>query len=239
LLVSSSAITDGSGRARGCLITFDNVTAVHTANAELRSALEQLESSQRRVAEQNDELRRLALRDPLTGCFNRRALFELANGIFASALDARRPLCCLMVDIDHFKQFNDLYGHAVGDQVIQVVSRLLTECLREGDVLGRYGGEEFCIVLPDSGSRQALEVAEAMRKRIESAARAAVVGVEVMPITASFGIASLSAAAQSIEGLIDQADQALYASKQAGRNRATIWQPPTPSFTRPAELVGN
>ncbi len=210
---------------------------MHTANAELRSALEQLESSRQRVAEQNHELRRLALRDPLTSCYNRRALFQLAGDTFTSSLATRSPLCCLMVDIDHFKQFNDLYGHAIGDQVIQVVARLLTECLRENDVLGRYGGEEFCIVLPATSSRQAIEVAELMRNRIETAARAAIVTVEVMPITASFGVASLSAAAQSIEGLIDQADQALYASKQSGRNRATLWRPPTPSFTRPAELA--
>ncbi|WP_418315729.1 diguanylate cyclase [Piscinibacter sakaiensis] len=236
LLVSSAAITDNSGRARGCLITFDNVTAVHKANADLQAALDELKSSRYRIEEQNEELRRLASRDPLTGSFNRRALFEFAGDLFTLALTSRQPLCCLMVDIDHFKQFNDLYGHAVGDQVIQVVARLLTSALRETDVLGRYGGEEFCVVMPTTNAQQALSLAERMRREIEATARGCVQGVDVMPITASFGVASLSAAAQSIEGLIDQADQALYTAKQAGRNRVKLWTAPSPSHSRSAEL---
>lgn len=236
LLVSSAPITDNSGRARGCLITFDNVTAVHQANAELRAALDQLESSRARIEEQNEELRLLASRDSLTGTFNRRALFEFASDMFSFSLTARQQLCCVMVDIDHFKQFNDLYGHAVGDQVIQVVARVLGAALRETDVLGRYGGEEFCIVMPATGSRQAVALAERMRLDIEAHASADVQGAKVMPITASFGVASLSLAAQSIEGLIDQADQALYEAKQAGRNRVTLWRSAEASFTRPAAL---
>ncbi len=239
LLVSSAPITDNSGRARGCLITFDNVTAVHQANAELRAALDALEASRARIEEQNEELRSLASRDSLTGSFNRRALYEFASDIFAYSQAARQQLCCLMVDIDHFKQFNDLYGHAVGDQVIQVVSRTLTAALRETDVLGRYGGEEFCIVMPATTTHQALALAERMRSDIEAHASAEVRGVDVMAITASFGVASLSLAAQSIEGLIDQADQALYEAKQAGRNRVMLWRSPVPSYTRPAELSEN
>ena len=103
-------------------------------------------------------------------------------------------------------------------------------------MLGRYGGEEFCIVMPATGSRQAIALAERMRLDIEAHASAEVQGVNVMPITASFGVASLSLAAQSIEGLIDQADQALYEAKQAGRNRVTLWRSAEASFTRPAAL---
>jgi diguanylate cyclase (GGDEF)-like protein len=172
----------------------------------------------------------------LTGSFNRRAFFEFAGDLFTLAIAGRQPLCCLMVDIDHFKQFNDLYGHAVGDQVIQVVSRLLSTSLRETDVLGRYGGEEFCVVMPGTNVQQALSLAERMRRDIEVNARGCVEGVDVMTITASFGVASLSVAAQSIEGLIDQADQALYSAKQAGRNRVKLWAAPTPAHSRSAEL---
>jgi diguanylate cyclase (GGDEF)-like protein/PAS domain S-box-containing protein len=237
LLVSSAAITDNKGRARGCLITFDNVTAIHRANEELRSTLEQLESSRQRIEEQNGELRRLASRDSLTGCFNRRALFEFAEDLFAAARRGQTHLCCLMVDIDHFKQFNDRYGHAVGDQVIQVVARSLSAALRQADVLARYGGEEFCIVLPGAGPQDALALAERMRADIEANARSAVRGTEVMPITASFGAASLNVAARSIEVLIDQADQALYRSKQAGRNRVTLWErAAAPGLPAQAEL---
>lgn len=224
LLVSSAPITDNKARARGCLITFDDVTAVHRANEELRQTLAELESSRRRIEEQNDELRRLAARDPLTGCYNRRAFFELAGEQFARARAARTPLCVLMVDIDHFKQFNDRYGHAVGDQVIQVVARALSAGLRQGDLLARYGGEEFCVLLPGTSAPAALQVAERMRADIEANARSAVRGTEVMPITASFGAAAPAFGEQRLEAVIDLADQALYRSKQAGRNRVTLWQ---------------
>jgi diguanylate cyclase (GGDEF)-like protein/PAS domain S-box-containing protein len=229
LLVSSAAITDDKGRARGCLITFDNVTAVHQANEELRKTLAELQSSRQRIEEQNGELRRLASRDGLTGCFNRRAFFELSSELFAQAQRSRAGFCCLMVDIDHFKQFNDSYGHAVGDQVIQVVARSLGAALRQADVLGRYGGEEFCIVLPGTTAHDALAVAERMRAEIEATAQAAIRGTEVGPIQASFGVAALSGAVRNIEELIDQADQALYRSKQGGRNRVTLWDT-TPSL---------
>ena len=237
LLVSSAAISDNKGRARGCLITFDNVTAVHRANEELRRTLDQLESSRQRIEEQNAELRRLASRDSLTGCFNRRAFFELANDLFAVARRGQTHLCCLMVDIDHFKKFNDSYGHAVGDQVIQVVARSLSAALRQADTLARYGGEEFCIVLPGAGPQDALALAERMRADIEANARSAIRGTEVTAITASFGVASLNVGARSIEVLIDQADQALYKSKQAGRNRVTLWQrAASPALVPQAEL---
>jgi diguanylate cyclase (GGDEF)-like protein len=223
-LVSSAAITDDKGRARGCLITFDNVTAIHRANAELRHTLGELESSRLRIEEQNNELRRLASRDPLTGCFNRRAFFESAETIFEQARRSQMPLSCLMIDIDHFKQFNDRHGHAVGDQVIQAVARALGAGLRQADVLARYGGEEFCIVLPGLVQADAAAVAERLRAEIEAGAARAIRSTEVQTITASFGLASLNAAARSIEALIDQADQALYRAKQAGRNRVTAWE---------------
>ena len=224
LLVSTAAVTDNKGRARGCLITFDNVTAVHRVNAELRGALEALEHSRRRIEEQNVELRQLASRDGLTGCYNRRAFFELAKEQFNVAREHHTDLCCLMVDIDHFKRFNDTYGHAVGDQVIQVVSRALAAGLRQPDLLGRYGGEEFCIVLPAAGAQVACAVAERMRTSIETSARSAIRGIQVVPITASFGVAVLQPGTVSIEALIEQADQALYRAKETGRNRVVLFE---------------
>jgi diguanylate cyclase (GGDEF)-like protein len=224
LLVSLAAVADDKGRARGFLITFDNVTAVHRANEELRNTLAQLEDSRQHIEEQNVELRRLASRDVLTGCYNRRAFFDFAHALFDQAQQSRTPLCCLMVDIDHFKQFNDSYGHAVGDQVIQVVARALSAGLRQTDVLGRYGGEEFCIVLPGLTPADAGVVAERMRVEIESHAQSAVRGTAVTRITASFGLATVNVHARTVEALIDQADQALYKSKQAGRNQVTQWQ---------------
>jgi diguanylate cyclase (GGDEF)-like protein/PAS domain S-box-containing protein len=223
LLISSSPITDNKGRVRGCLVNIDNVTAVHHANEELRRTLRQLEDSQAHIESQNVELRRLASRDTLTGCFNRRAFFESAEDLFAQARRTQTPLACLMIDIDHFKQFNDRYGHAVGDQVIQVVAKSLGAGLRQVDVLGRYGGEEFCIVLPNASLGEAQAVAERLRADIEARANRGIRGVEVMPITASLGLAMLGGSARNLEALVDQADQALYQSKKGGRNRVTVW----------------
>ena len=226
LLVSSAPITDHRGRTRGCLITFDNVTAVHRANDELRSTLNQLEHSRQLIEDQNEELRRLASRDALTGCYNRRAFFEIVETLYATARAGRGPLCCLMVDIDHFKQFNDRFGHALGDKVIQVVARSLGSGLRQPDVLGRYGGEEFCIVLPGIGPADAMVLAERIRIDIEATANRAIRDAEIPAITCSFGLASVNDDARTIEALIDQADQALYVSKRSGRNRVTAWQRP-------------
>ncbi len=226
-IVGCAPILDGQSRQRGCIATFHDVSALHQANLRLRQAMTELEQSREQIKAQNEDLRRLATRDPLTGCYNRRALFDLAGDLLVAALRRNGELCCVMGDIDHFKQFNDVHGHAVGDQVIQVVARTLTSHLRQGDVLCRYGGEEFCIVLPNTTFAQALEVAERMRVAIAETARSGVRGAEVRQITSSFGVASLTDGATQLEQLIEQADTALYASKAGGRNRVTAWQAPT------------
>ena len=223
LLVTSAPIADNKGRARGCMITFDDVTAVHRVNEELRSALDALQSSRRHIEQQNSELRALASRDSLTGCFNRRAFFEAAEEAFDAATRGHASFCCLMVDIDHFKQFNDLYGHAVGDQVIQAVARALSAGLRQQDILCRYGGEEFCVVVPGATPDETMAAAERLRADIQANAQGAIRGTCVMTITASFGMAAREMGARTLQELIDQADQALYKSKQSGRNRVTAF----------------
>ena len=224
LLVTSAPIADHKGQARGCMITFDDVTAVHRVNDELRSALAELQRSREHIEQQNGELRRLASRDPLTGCFNRRAFFDAAEDAFESAGRGQTGFSCVMVDIDHFKQFNDLYGHSVGDQVIQAVARTLSAGMRQQDILCRYGGEEFCIVLPGTTPAEAMAVAERLRADIEEKSRAAIRGIQVMTITASLGLATRELAARTLQELIEQADQALYKSKQTGRNRVTAFE---------------
>lgn len=226
MIVGCSPITDNDGRIRGCLVTFDDVTEIHRANEQLRRTLTDLEHSREKIRTQNEELRVLATRDPLTGCFNRRAFFDLAGDAFDERLRTNRDSSCIMADIDHFKTFNDLYGHSVGDQVIQVVARSLSQNIRNEDLLCRYGGEEFCILLPGTDLEQARSIAERMRSTIETSALTAIRSSRVERITASFGIASLSQGARRIEELIDQADSALYKSKESGRNRVTAWRLP-------------
>jgi diguanylate cyclase (GGDEF)-like protein/PAS domain S-box-containing protein len=224
LLVTSSPITDGKGQARGCMVTFNDITPVHRANEELRSALSELEQSRGRVETQNQELRTLASRDPMTGCLNRRAFFDAAEHAFEAATRGHGEVCCIMADIDHFKQFNDLHGHAVGDQVIVAVARLLLAGSRPQDIVCRYGGEEFCIVLPGASVDDATEIAERLRRSIEEHAQSAVRGASVLPVTASFGVSTRALGVRSLPELIDHADQALYRAKQTGRRRVTVYQ---------------
>lgn len=190
------------------------------------NVLGELHQSRQQIERQNEELTRLATRDPLTGCYNRRAFFDQAEPLFAQAKAKQQPLACIMGDIDHFKQFNDKYGHTVGDKVIQAVAKSFVGGLREVDVLCRYGGEEFCIFLPGATSHQAAVVAERLRNAVESHAGPSIRTTSGLKVTSSFGVATLTDGASDSAGLIDQADEALYVSIQNGRNRVSQWKRP-------------
>lgn len=222
-IVGCSPILDGHGRLRGCLVSFSDVTMLHRINDQLLVTLSDLEMSKDEIRRQNEELQRLATRDPMTGCLNRRAFFGSAEPLYDQLKAGGEEVCCIMSDIDHFKSFNDRYGHAVGDQVIKSVAKCLGSELREVDLLCRYGGEEFCIMLPGSTPEQALDVAERLRLSIERNAGAAVRDIPGIRITSSFGVASIRLGAKDPAELIDQADNALYQSKQTGRNRVSLW----------------
>jgi diguanylate cyclase (GGDEF)-like protein/PAS domain S-box-containing protein len=224
-IVRCSPVNDAGGRARGCIVTFHDVTQVHEANDQLRRTLGDLERTREQINLQNEELRRLAMRDPMTGCLNRRAFFDAAEALVEAAHKGDGNLCCIMTDIDHFKGFNDLYGHSVGDQVIQVVARALAAGIRSTDLLCRYGGEEFCILLPNTSLADARDIAERARGAIHSSASAGVRSVQVQRVTSSFGVTTLGHGTPGLQALIDRADEALYASKAAGRNRVTVWVP--------------
>ena len=208
-VVGCSPILGARGDIRGCMVNFDDMTVVHRANEDLRQALDELESSRALIEARNAELHHLATRDPLTGCLNRRAFFERAETLIADT-SGKEPgsLCCIMADIDHFKHFNDQYGHAVGDVVIQAVAGTLARGLRTSDVLCRYGGEEFCLLLPDTPLSQAKIIAERLRSSIMESAAAATRSSEVKAVTSSFGLAStlqgFSTVASLIEAQIDR-----------------------------------
>jgi diguanylate cyclase (GGDEF)-like protein/PAS domain S-box-containing protein len=233
LVMNCSPISDGAGRTRGCLASFDDVTELHERTERLRVALEELSASQREIERKNEELTIQATRDPLTGCLNRRALMQEAEQRVRAAHAGGETLSCIMCDIDHFKSINDQFGHASGDVVIQAAVKSLTRGMRLGDVLGRYGGEEFCLLLPNTSIRQALEVAERLRAEVERHVAAALRQPTRPRVTMSFGAAEWTAAVPGPVELIDFADQALYRSKQNGRNRVTAWTP-TAVATEPA-----
>ena len=165
-----------------------------------------------------EELRRLATVDPLTGVLNRRSFNDLAAHEFSRCHRHAGPLGAAMIDIDHFKSVNDTYGHPVGDQVIRAVAAACHAVLRDRDVIGRLGGEEFACILPDTSPDQSEVVAERLR--------AAVAGVpielpdgESCSVTVSVGISNMTVSDADVGALLARADAALYAAKQAGRNR--------------------
>lgn len=162
------------------------------------------------------EMERLAKTDGLTGLLNRRSLFEIAAQEFARAQRYNRSLSVLMLDIDHFKRVNDIYGHHVGDIVIQTVASILNGTLRETDSLGRYGGEEFAVILPETTLEQASEVAE--RIRCQVCERSISDDFKDLQVTVSLGISTLRTGMKTIDGMLQQADQALYQAKSNGRN---------------------
>ncbi|HBR50320.1 MAG TPA: hypothetical protein DEA71_09570, partial [Nitrospira sp.] len=177
-----------------------------------------LEAAQTEILRQNGELERLASRDPLTGCLNRRAFYALFEEAFAAGRRQGSELCCLMVDIDEFKRVNDEFGHAVGDQAIQAVADCLQSGVRLTDMVGRYGGEEFCLMFPRTTLSEATVLAERLRARVVAEAGSRVRMASGMTLTASIGVSSSVFGARAPLELIDQADRALYAAKENGRN---------------------
>lgn len=235
--VHASPVRDAKGVVRGCFVSFSDVTMLHNMNEELSSTLvelrtsqalvearnRQLEESKVQIEIKNRELERLANYDPLTGVMNRRAFMAKAGALFDAARRDGTHVAAIMTDIDKFKSVNDTYGHAVGDEVIQQVARVLGMGLRTQDLLARYGGEEFVILLPGLDPRQALIVADRLRQRVETQAGPGVRSQPGMRVTSSFGVSEISFGAVTLPQMIEEADQALYASKQAGRNFATLF----------------
>ncbi len=208
-LVNCTPIFGESDQVRGTLVSFADVTQLHKTIRELEVS--------------KSELEKLAMRDPLTGCFNRRALFDAFEDQWIVCQSQEQDLGCIMTDIDHFKFFNDRFGHAVGDQVIQVVAKILQQEIRPGDILGRYGGEEFCILMPGNTPEQTVLAAERLRKAIEDKASQTIRTTSGTKITMSFGVSAFSVGASDPLDLVDQADKGLYAAKQGGRNQVGTW----------------
>ncbi len=158
----------------------------------------------------------LAAHDPLTGLYNRRAFFEQASPAWSTATRSARPLSLILLDLDHFKRINDELGHDMGDLTLQQSAQLLSKSCRAGDLLARWGGEEFVLLLPEADLGQACAFAERLRLQFETSP---VDGAPVsLVVTASFGVVQLNSHA-SLEALIKDADVALYKAKHAGRNQ--------------------
>jgi diguanylate cyclase (GGDEF)-like protein len=183
----------------------------------------------RQLAAQQENLRltgalaELATIDGLTGLRNRRSFFELAEREWSRAHRSGAPLSALMVDVDHFKRFNDSLGHAAGDEVLTAVARRCQEELRSIDVFARYGGDELVALLPESSTMHALAVAERLRSAVSGTPVPTCAGEVVVRV--SVGVATVANGDDGLRGLLSQADVALYQAKKAGRDQVQAWYP--------------
>ncbi len=199
-----------------CLLVAARITALHRELQEQRSELKRL----------NQQLFEQGRRDPLTQMGNRLRLMEDMHSVIAQAQRYGQHYCVAMCDIDHFKSYNDCYGHLAGDEVLRSVAKVITETCRASDVAYRYGGEEFMLVLPEPSAVQAFAAAERVRKAIEALAIPHAAAPPPGIITVSIGIASLEPADPNAVHLwFKRADEALYRAKQAGRNRVAASGP--------------
>jgi diguanylate cyclase (GGDEF)-like protein len=184
--------------------------------ARLRSG-ERVLALQERLLAIQEALRHDATRDPLTGLWNRRMILEQLSREFHKASRDGQPLAVTVADLDHFKAVNDRYGHTVGDSVLRAASERLRSVLRHYDFIGRYGGEEFLIILPACEPHLATNIAERARQALSSPPLQ--VDTRSLAITASLGVACSTSGRIDPAALIHAADQALYRAKAAGRNR--------------------
>jgi diguanylate cyclase (GGDEF)-like protein len=168
------------------------------------------------------EVQQMTDTDPLTGLYNQHHFLELAELELKRSRRYAHPLSLLYIDIDHFRQINEAYGHSVGDQVLGEVARLFKQNLRSVDLLGRYGGEEFTLLLPETGLNDALGVAGRLLYTLR--AEPITTSAGKIPVTVSIGVSGQTGKEElSIDHLLDQADRALYQSKKEGRDRVTVW----------------
>jgi len=174
-----------------------------------------------------EKLERLATTDPLTGLYNRRHFLTALEAEWSRFQRYYRSVSVLMVDIDHFKTVNDRYGHAVGDDAIKAMASACLKGKRKSDIVGRVGGEEFAVLLPETSLSRAKIVAERIRKHI--AGQTLKAHDAHFQITASIGVAEASVSMSGADSLMGAADQALYEAKAEGRNRCVCWYPPSPA----------
>ncbi|WP_053135278.1 diguanylate cyclase [Pseudomonas sp. MIACH] len=192
-------------------------TFVVSATRKLSDALEKAFRLSRQMERAHHLSTRAAQTDELTGLMNRRAFFEHAQVLYAQCRHKQQPLCVLMMDMDHFKQINDTYGHQAGDQVLRQIGGVISASFRKADVYGRLGGEEFAVLLPNTSLEAARDIAEQLVKSISG-----LVAEPVKGLSASLGVAFTDAVDEDLHGLMNTADKALYRAKALGRNQVAV-----------------
>ena len=216
-----SPVFDHAGHTINFIAVKEDVTARKEAEARLLEVNRKLEERLKDIEGLQVILREQVIRDPLTGLYNRHFLNEALGRELARAKREEYPICFLLMDLDNFKKINDTYGHAAGDITIQNFSNILKKQTRAGDIVCRYGGEEFLLVLPNTDISAAAEIAERLRRDFENSA-ISFAGFQINATT-SCGISEFPSDGETEEKVLAAADLALYAAKERGRNRVVIW----------------
>jgi diguanylate cyclase (GGDEF)-like protein len=195
---------------------------VKERTSQLEETNEQLQIQMAEIERLQENLRKQALRDPLTGLYNRRYLSEAIEREISTAKREEKDLSVIAIDLDHFKDVNDTFGHQVGDQYLIIFAALLRSRIRKSDIACRYGGEEFLLVLPGISLEDAVKRSEEIRREY---ANTTLPGRGInKKVTISIGIATYPLHGKESEDIIVKADKALYMSKENGRNRVTVWE---------------
>ncbi|MEM9645754.1 MAG: diguanylate cyclase [Planctomycetota bacterium] len=213
--VNVSTIQPTDTSHQGVLATFRDVTSDEQQRAEMERRLAMLRANREEISQRNRALEQLASRDALTDCLNRRRFMENFEAALASAKSDGEPLACLMFDNDHFKRVNDTFGHGIGDEVLRRVASALSNQFDDIGEVCRYGGEEFCVMLPNMDLDEAAELADSARESVEN------IRLEEpreLRISVSVGVTSLQDTMTSTTTLLEQADKCLYVAKSRGRN---------------------
>jgi diguanylate cyclase (GGDEF)-like protein len=224
--VRITPLSDRRGRAMGRLILLWDVSLRKRSEEELRRANERLTTQLAQIEQLQTRLREEAIHDPLTGAYNRRYLEQILSQELLVSETQKRPLSVAMMDIDHFKKFNDSMGHKAGDMVLQKLTEVLRVNTRSTDVVCRFGGDEFVVVLPGANAEVAYRRAEIWRQSFENAMPA----FEGQPfqVSISVGVVEYLTHGVDAESLLQMADRALYAAKDAGTNCVVVAGHPNP-----------
>jgi diguanylate cyclase (GGDEF)-like protein len=228
-VVITPLYAEGTNELSGRVILAYDITERKQLEYELKNTNKTLEVKIGEVEFLKERLQEQAIRDPLTGVFNRRFLAESLDKEISQAEREHTPVSIIMMDVDFFKNFNDTYGHKCGDVVLQDFATFLTENSRQGDIVCRYGGEEFVILMPNATLHDAYERAEAWRR--DYSARVIQYDDKRLSISFSAGVASYPLHGVSGEAILYAADHALYLSKNDGRNRVTLYDQPRQEAT--------
>lgn len=207
----------------GSVLCLIDISDLKRAQSEIEMLSAQRALVLDHVQARHQEMREASVKDELTGLYNRRYFASVATREFARCRRARQPVGLLVVDVDHFKQINDRFGHPVGDQVLRALAQVLLSSFRSEDVVCRVGGEEFIVLMPGTDAGSCFGRAERLREKV--AGTQILAGVEGIGLTVSVGVAVADVEAETPEQLVARADEAVYRAKAGGRNRVVMAVP--------------